>query len=163
MVWAVRWWWWQCWIFRFCGTSGSLVGRSGLLSVHSSTGSFGSTTKIEWRPWELQSAPLVVICGVIWVVPWWWWQCRIFGSVALPAVWWAAAACSRSARVRPASAVLLGSDSDRRSCNRRRWWSSAAWSGPCRRGGGGCHRGGGVVSFGGLIGSRRHKAARWCR
>ena len=47
VIWAVRWWWWQCWIFRFRGTSGSLVGRSGLLSVHSSTSSTGSTTRVE--------------------------------------------------------------------------------------------------------------------
>jgi hypothetical protein len=45
--------------------------RSGLSSVYPSTVSLGSTTGIEWRPWELQSAPLVVICGVIWAVPWW--------------------------------------------------------------------------------------------
>jgi hypothetical protein len=78
VVWAVPWWWWQCWIFRFRGTSGSLVGRSGLLSVYSSAPGLGGTTWIEQRPWGLQSAPLVVICGVIWAVPWWWWQCRIF-------------------------------------------------------------------------------------
>ena len=57
--------------FRFRGTSGSLVGRSGLLSVYSSAPGLGSTTWIEQRPWGLQSAPLVVICGVIWAVPWW--------------------------------------------------------------------------------------------
>ena len=59
-----------------------------------------------------------------------------FGSVALPAAWWVAAACSRSTRVQSVSAALLGSGSVRGSCNRRRWWSSAAWPGPCRGGGG---------------------------
>ena len=65
VIWAVPWWWWQCRIFRFRGTSGSLMGRSGVSSVYPSTVSHGRTTGIEWRPWELQSAPLVVTCGVI--------------------------------------------------------------------------------------------------
>ena len=47
VIWAVPWWWWQCWIFRFRGTFGSLVGRSGLLSVHSSTSSTGGTASVE--------------------------------------------------------------------------------------------------------------------
>jgi hypothetical protein len=71
VIWVVPWCQWRCRIFRFRGTSGSLVGRSGLFSVYPSTVSLGGTTGIKWRPWELQSAPLVVICGVIWAVPWW--------------------------------------------------------------------------------------------
>jgi hypothetical protein len=41
------------------------VGRGGPSSVYLSTRSLGDATRIEYRPWELESVPFVVTCGVI--------------------------------------------------------------------------------------------------
>ena len=41
------------------------MGCGGLSSVYLSTLSLGGATRIEYRPWELESALFVVTCGVI--------------------------------------------------------------------------------------------------
>jgi len=41
------------------------VGRGGLSSVYLSTLSLGGDARIESRPWEVESVPFVVTCGVI--------------------------------------------------------------------------------------------------
>ena len=41
------------------------MGRGGPSSVYLSTRSLGDATRIEYRPWELESVPLVVTCGAI--------------------------------------------------------------------------------------------------
>ena len=41
------------------------MGRGGPSSVYLSTRSLGDATRIEYRPWELESVPFVVTCGVI--------------------------------------------------------------------------------------------------
>ena len=43
-------------IRRFPGTSGGLVGCGGLSSAYLSTLSLGGAARIEYRPWELESA-----------------------------------------------------------------------------------------------------------
>jgi len=41
------------------------VGCGGPSSVYLSTLSLGGATRIEYRPWELESVPFVVTCGEI--------------------------------------------------------------------------------------------------
>ena len=41
------------------------MGCGGPSLVYLSTLSLGGATRIEYRPWELKSVPLVVTCGVI--------------------------------------------------------------------------------------------------
>ena len=41
------------------------MGRGGPSSVYLSTRSLGDAARIEYRPWELESVPFVVTCGVI--------------------------------------------------------------------------------------------------
>jgi len=47
------------------GTSGGLVGCGGPSSVYLSTLSLGGATRIEYRPWEVESVLFVVTCCVI--------------------------------------------------------------------------------------------------
>ena len=41
------------------------MGCGGPSSVYLSTLSLGGATRIEYRPWEVESVPFVVTCGVI--------------------------------------------------------------------------------------------------
>ena len=41
------------------------MGRGGPSSVYLSTLSLGGDARIEYRPWEVESVPFVVTCGVI--------------------------------------------------------------------------------------------------
>ena len=58
------------------------MGCGGPSSVYLSTLSLGGATRIEYRPWEVESVPFVITCGVISAVV------VVVAAVADSAVFW---------------------------------------------------------------------------